>query len=120
MSAHKDIRKPFSVTHPKTGETRHFEAVGFLNEGEAFIYGDEMLRRVSDAIGEEDANFLDECVGQDWSKDLWPFYLATNRRHPDYPRDVRSFDRGGGGWSRDWDSLGHRWSGSGLVVRRCA
>jgi hypothetical protein len=116
---HKDIRKKFEA-RSKSGEVRRYEAVGFLNQGESWVSGDTMLERVPDAIGEEDGKFLDECVDQDWSRELFPYYLATNWRGPDYPRYVRYFSRGGGRWHRFWSGLGSRWGGSGLVVRRCA
>ena len=114
MSTHAEIRIPFTV------DGRNFEAVGFLREGEPSVSGDEMLRRVPDAIGEEDAKFLDERYGQDWSRDLWPYWLATAWRGPAYPRYVRFFDRYGGGWDRCWSYLDDQWHVCVLVVRRCA
>ncbi|OGH78205.1 MAG: hypothetical protein A2224_01715 [Candidatus Magasanikbacteria bacterium RIFOXYA2_FULL_40_20] len=89
MNVHKDICIRFVAM--KGGETRRFKAVGFLKEGESPVDGDEMLRRVPKAIGEEDSNFLDECVDQDWSEALWPYFLVTARRCPDDPRGVRCF-----------------------------
>ena len=112
MAAHKDIRIQFTM------EDRHFEAVEFLNEGEDSVSGDEMLRRVPDAIGEEDTNFLEKRVGQDWSRDLWPYRLATNRRDPGDQRRVRFFYRSGFRWDRDWRRLDGQWHGYALVVRR--
>ena len=56
MNVHKDICIRFVAM--KGGETRRFKAVGFLKEGESPVDGDEMLRRVPKAIGEEDSNFL--------------------------------------------------------------
>lgn len=116
--AHKDIRKPFPATHPTTGETRYFEAVGFLTEGESPIYGDEMLERVPGAIGEEDGKFLDECDHQVWSQELRAFYLATAWRYPGYPRCVRYFYWSDGRWDRRWSFLDDRWDDDNLVVRR--
>jgi len=128
IMTHKDIKKSFSATHPTTGETRHFEAVGFLNEGELPINDDEMFKRVPDAIGEEEGKFLDECFKQDWSQELWSHNLVTAWRHPDRPRSVRCFVRHGHYWAqhghywaRLWsDPDGLRWNEYDLVVRRCA
>jgi hypothetical protein len=113
--AHKDICIKFEV------DGRRYEAVGFLGKGESSISGDEMLRRVPDAIGEEDVNFLDERVDQDWSRDMFPYCLATARRNPDNPRSVRCFSwKSFGGWHQGWSRLGRQWDGDDLVLRRRA
>lgn len=109
---HKDICIRFEV------DGRKFKAVGFLNQGESLVDGDEMLRRVPGAIGEEDTNFLDERVDQDWSRDLFLYYLATARRNPDDPRYVRYFYRFASRCVRDWYDLDYRWGGRVLVVCR--
>jgi len=116
--AHKDIRKEFEVKDEKTGEVRKYEAVGFLEDGEPSVCGDEMLRRVPDAIGGEDVKFLEECIDQDWSRELWPYYLATNCRHPDGPRSVRCFCRYASRWYRARRWLGIVWGDYCLIVRR--
>ena len=115
---HKDICIKFEAT--RRGETRRFEAVGFLKDGEPSVDGDEMLRRVPNAIGEEDSNFLDECASQDWSRELLPYYLATNRRYPGYQRHVRYFRQISDRWVRGWHGLDIQWYRGALVLRRCA
>jgi len=115
--AHKDVRIEFMV-----GD-RRFEAVRFLKEGEVSVSGDEMLARTAGqnggAIGEEDEKFLREHLGELPTK-LRGYWLVTDRRSPDHPRDVSCFVFfDGGGWCRDWDWLGGQWGDDGLVVRRC-
>jgi len=117
--AHADIREYFSATHPRTGETRRFVAVGFLQNKEKPILGDEMLRRVPGAIGEEDSDFLDACVEQEWSEDLGDYYLATNRRSPHHSRSAQCYYRYGSRWDQSWKGLGRRWDYDCLVVCRC-
>lgn len=53
----KDIRFKFEINNHATGETRRYEAVGFLEEGERVSMAD-MFTRVVNAIDEEDLVFL--------------------------------------------------------------
>jgi len=118
--AHKDIRKEFEVKDEKTGEVRKYEAVGFLKDNKLYVNGDKMLRCVPDAIGEEDVKFLEKCVDQDWSRELWPYYLATSCRRPGRSRYVRSFRRIGDRWFLDNGWPADDWGHNCLVVRRIA
>ena len=111
---HKDILIKFEV------EGVCFKAVGFLEKGNLSVSGDEMLRRVSDAIGEEDGKFLDECVSQDWSRDLWLYRLATAKLYSDGSRRILYFSRYNNSWNRSWGRLGGSWGKNSLVICRCA
>lgn len=96
---HKDIRRKFEA-HGRNGEVRRYVAVGFLNDRESRISGDEVLRRVPDAIGEEDWAFLWECVDEL----VHARALLTNRRPPNDPRHVSYF-----GWNGGSHYDGERW-----------
>src|SRR3989344_3604067 len=117
MAAHKDIRILFEIDGHKS------EAVGFLAELESSINGDEMLARTATenggAIGDEDEAFLREHFGQ-LPESLRRYYLATNRRHPDYPRYVSYFSWYGDRWYQYGHWLDNQVNDYGLVVRRCA
>ncbi len=52
MTAHKDIKIQFEI------DGRRYEAVGFLNEGERSVAGNELLLRVNGVIGKEDVEFI--------------------------------------------------------------
>lgn len=123
--AHKDIRIKFEI------ENRHFEAVGFLADGEISVSGDEMLART---VGEDNwtnseevGTFLFEHVGalRKLPLELREYYLTTNQRDPGHPWRVRCFIWSGGNgfvwpfWDRYWHNLNDQWSRHALVVRRC-
>ena len=80
--AHKDIRVPFTV------DGRNYEAVGFLNEGESPVSGDEMLKRTAGknggAIGGWDEEFLSKRLIK-FPKELCPYVLVIGHtRHRNY------------------------------------
>ena len=125
MAIHKDISKPFKLVDKKTGEIRRFEAVGFLNEDEAPISGNEMMARVAGknggAIDDGDMEFV-------WRhRDLLPpelqaHDLVTNQRDcPDWPHNLVCFDYYGYNreWQKFYESIDTRWSQRALVLRRC-
>ena len=116
LVTHKNIRIQFEV------DGRHFEAVGFLNDGERSVTGDDMLERAArengGAIDDEDETFLSERRAQ-IPKELQRYGLVTNRRNPRFPRDVVCFGFDGDGWYEYWDFLGSQWYAFGLVLRRC-
>lgn len=115
MAAHKDIRILFTV------EGRHYEAVGFLSEGEPPVGGDEMFSRTAaengGAVGEGDEAFLSEHRDR-LPESLRPYWLVTNRRNPDYPRYVSCFGRSGNRWCQGWRWLDYKWYDYDLIVRR--
>lgn len=99
--AHRDICIESDI------EERRYETVGFLNEGETWeVNGYNALRRVPDAIGEEEYVFLrvkthiDNFPSQ--PKGYW--YLATARRDPDNsnPRVSCFTPAGGEKWIETW------------------
>lgn len=117
--AHKDIRILFEVAD------RRFEAVGFLNEDEASVDGEEMLRRTAGenggAIGDDDEMFLREHLEGLLVELRWYYLLATNHRHPDNSRHASYFCPGGGlGWVYLWKWLDSQFGDNFLVLRRCA
>ncbi len=61
---HKDLRFEFKVTDTflDDGETRRYEAVGFLAEDEQSIPVGDMFARVPDVVGEDDLVFLRNAV----------------------------------------------------------
>ena len=120
MAAHKDIRYSFEI------DSRRFEAVGFLNEGELEVRGNIALLRTTDknnAVGEESVAFLDKHLNQ--LPDALRFYqLITSRFSHDIPDSVLCFtfksDRWSRyGWNKEWCWLGDLWRQGRLVLRRC-
>jgi hypothetical protein len=118
IQSHKDIRIKFEI------EGRRYEAVGFLGKSGALVGGDEMLKRTAvengGAIGYEDEVFLWKRRAR-LPQELEPYWLVTNRRHPDFSREVSCFDFNCNMWNCEWRCLDDRWWWNGLclVVRRC-
>jgi len=69
--AHKDICIKFEV------DGRRFEAVGFLSDDETPVDGDEILRRIPNAINKEDTIFLYNHRNEEWPYELRSYYLIT-------------------------------------------
>lgn len=115
--AHRDIRIPFTIAD------RHYEAVGFLNEGEESVDADTMFVRTAmengGAIGEEDDDYIwahrDQIPTQ--LQGYWP---ATNRHNipEQMPRHIRCYGFYDGRWDRGWYGPGNQWYDWNLVVRR--
>lgn len=124
MAAHKDIRILFAIKNGE--EERHYEAVGFLNEGERGTDGDTMLARIDGenggAIGGEDVDFISKHLNQlPTGEGLQRKELVTSQRCWFSTRYVVLFthdycwhrkDDGGGG------CLNNLWEGENLVLRR--
>lgn len=114
--AHKDIRIQFKV------DGRRYEAVGFLDENESSISGDEMIRRTAGenggAIRDEDGAFFSDHLAP-LSRELWPYLLViSHNSRPNYLEVVLRF-----GFEcrlyKGWDVPSYHWGNSStLVVRR--
>ncbi len=113
--AHKDIRKQFEV------KGRRFEAVGFLEEGEPSVDGDEMLKRTNGenggVIGEEDEGYIGQYHDQ-LPVELQRYWLVTNRFHNGQRHFLNLFWFYDGRWDRDWHELNRQWREHYIVVRR--
>lgn len=119
MSAHKSIRIPFIVGG------RNYEAVGFLDEGESPVDGEELLRRTAGenggAVGEEDDDFLRERFYH-LPPELRPYKLVTSRPDPDHQLFISTFffSFGERRWFQNWELLDDQRHDRYLVVRRCS
>ena len=95
--AHKDICIKFEV------DGCHYEAVGFLDEGESPIDGNTVLSRTAGknggAIGEKDYVFLSEHRSS-FSEELKEYHLITGNHDPDAPSCV---------WFFVWDDTNGDW-----------
>lgn len=118
MAAHKNIRIQFEI------EGRRYEAVGFLNEEEESVNGNEMFARTANENG-------GAIVGEDYEDiskhrnelptELRGYYLDTKQRRFDFPRDSFQYfnwhDRDG--WYEGSCILGLELFDNCLVLRRC-
>ncbi|MCW1930033.1 MAG: hypothetical protein KIH62_001820 [Candidatus Kerfeldbacteria bacterium] len=112
-SIHSKIRIPFVLGG------QHFEAVGFLREGEQSCLGKQALERVSDPLkSEEDWRLLYEYRAQ-LPAELRKYWLVTTRPYPGSPRFVSLLYFGSRKWHIHWINLDVQWFSDGLVVRRC-
>lgn len=118
MLDHKDTRFTFSL------QNRIYEAVGFLNPGEANCLGTEMLQRTAGenggAIGKEDEEFIIHWINE-LPVELQPYWLVTQRLYEgNMQRNVSclAWCTETGRWYRFWDWLGYSWFPRCLVLRR--
>lgn len=120
IMAHKDICIPFTITD-KDGTEHHFEAVGFLNEGEEHITLEEALRRSGTRVVTNDEDW--ERIYGDAARLSKVFqkyyYLFTKRLNPGYP-GFSCLYRDGGEMVEDWDNRAFECRCKTLVLRRSA
>jgi hypothetical protein len=96
-----------------------FELVSFLEDGEKYITGEEMVRRTKDyALGKEDGEWLLE--NQDKIPEEWRDYYIVFPlwRRPGGSGYVFYVCWYGGQWVRGWYWLGSHWYGGTRVLRR--
>ena len=118
--SHKDICIPFTITD-KDGVKHHFEAVGFLKDGETSASIEEVYSRVGERviISDEDWELFGEYSGQLPDELLQFGYLLTARPCPGDPGRVSCVDRSGRGWhTMSWVDLSFHCDRHGLVLRR--
>ena len=126
MPTHNKISKLIEIKDKATGKIiRLYEAVGFLNEGEAPIGGDEMMARVANenggAIIGEDVDFVWKHQDQIPPEEFQINFLVTNQcADPEFPRQITCFDFDGADnrWNRFCESLDMMWGRPALVIRR--
>lgn len=116
--AHETIRIPCTIGG------RNYLACGFLKAGEPSVFGQTMLdrTRVEGTTGIDDGEWAHLLEHQkDFKKyqGLDPYYLVTERRSPDFPRVLSYLGRDGRERYESSGSVGGRWGGIGLVLRRC-
>ena len=130
MPAHADIRIKFEI------DDRKYEAVGFLQEGEAPVSGREMMRRTDTenggVIGDIDEGILldkDATINKNGPDalriyqipvGLRPYFLVINRRLPTNSQFISLLDNPYGmrWWSQRACWMSCPFTASYLVVRR--
>lgn len=100
--------------------TQKYELFNFLQPGEKYINGHEMLKRAGDNLGtQENLDYFlshQEEVPEEWKK-YW--IVFGNVRHPDNPEDVTYVYWRGDRWVERWCWLGLGvWDGGYRVLRR--
>ena len=118
MAAHKNICIKFTV------DSRNFEAVGFLNDGERKVDAYTMLERTqyenNGAIADEDWEFLSERTNQ-FPEELREYALVTMREVPDRKGAISFFVcHCSDPWKQGWSWLLNNYDRFALVLRRCA
>lgn len=112
---HKNIRIPFILGG------RDFEAVGFIEENESSIDGDEMSKRTNKnnkVIKKEvDWQFILEHLNE-LPKELDEYSLLTIRRHPEFLDVICYLYRSVTyGWRENYYSYSYPWDNRWLVLR---